>query len=115
EEDGGDPAVAGDLLYLGDPGRGRLHLGFEAADADLLEVVPVGQVAEGGVRGDEGPSPAGRQPGCVVGVQGGELGDQGVGVGGERRGLPGTCLGQRVADLLHDGDKVGRVEPGVRV
>ena len=65
--------LLGLFLDLRDAGRGGLLVGEEPADANLFQAVALGQVAEGGVRGDDRLDPAVRQARPVFAVKGGQV------------------------------------------
>src|SRR6185312_15045091 len=68
-EDRGKPVLPGYALHVGDAGRGGLRVWVQTADSDLGEVVPLSQIAESGMSGDELGSYTMPQPGAKGSVK----------------------------------------------
>ncbi len=77
-EDGGDAVGLGLLLEVLDPGGAGLALGVDAGDGLLGEAVALGEVAEGGVVGEEDLGLGVLQAVLEVAVQAAQLLDQGL-------------------------------------
>ena len=96
-------------------GRRRLGVGLEAGDAELLEPVPVGEVRECGVCGDDRSGVAGRQPGLDVAIDRVEIVDQSDGALLVRGGVVGVEAAELIGNVGGHVGQTRRIEPEVRV